>query len=199
MPPLPPTTEMTTNTLDLTLEANSIRHADRQRQEDSAMNTRTAAPMRLSLNNGRLRVRSIRTFLIEDSPLLMALLARVVSRDERVFIVGAAPEGREAVGSAQSLQSDLVITDLHMPGLDGAAATRLLKQRPDPPIVFVVTSDDTPEARSKSVAAGADAFLVKSANLAPQLLSTIREFFPDEPRSDDRKARHVCESLTTVQ
>jgi CheY-like chemotaxis protein len=129
----------------------------------------------------------------------MALLARMVSRDKRVFIVGAAVDGRKAVGSAQSLQPDLVITDLHMPGLDGAEATRLLKQQPDPPIIFVVTSDDTPEARSKSLAAGADAFLVKSANLAPRLLSTIQGFFPDEPRGDDRKARHVCESLTSVE
>ena len=65
-----------------------------------------------------------------------------------------------------------------MPGLDGAEVTRFLKQQPNPPIIFVVTSDDTSEARARCMAAGADAFLVKAANLVPQLLSAIREFSP---------------------
>ena len=102
------------------------------------------------------------------------------------------------VGSVRSLRPDLVITDLHLPGLDGAETTRLLKHRPDPPIIFVVTSDDRPEARSRSLAAGADAFLVKSANLAPQLLSTIPGLFSDGPE-DNENSRHLCESLATVE
>jgi DNA-binding NarL/FixJ family response regulator len=179
--------------------AISITQHDRYSRGVSAMKTRTAPPIRPAPKHNRFPGRTIRAFLAEDSPLLMLLLARIVSRDERVFIVGAVADGRKAVGNARSLQPDLVITDLHLPGLDGAEATRLLKHQPDPPIIFVVTSDDNPEARSRSLAAGADAFLVKSANLAPQLLSTIREFFPEEPRSDDRKTRHVCESLTPAE
>jgi CheY-like chemotaxis protein len=129
----------------------------------------------------------------------MGLLARIVSKDKRVFIVGSAVDGRKAVGNARSLQPDLVITDLHMPGLDGAEAARRLKQLPNPPIIFVVTSDDTPEARSKCMAAGADAFLVKAGNLAPRLLYAIQEFFPDDLEPNDGEPRHLRESLTTVE
>lgn len=163
------------------------------------MNTRTATPMLPAPKNRLLPARTLRTFLAEDSPLLMALLARIVSKDERVFIVGSAVDGRKAVCNARSLQPDLVITDLHMPGLDGAEATRLLKQRPNPPIIFVVTSDDTPEARSKCLAAGADAFLVKAGNLAPQLRSAIQEFFPDDIDENDAEPKHSCERFTTVE
>ena len=147
-------------------------------------------------NNG-LPTRTIRTFLAEDSPLLMTLLARIVSKNQRVSIVGSATDGRKALCNASTLQLDLVVTDLHMPGLDGAEVARLLKQQPNSPIVFVATSDDTPEAQARSLAAGADTFLVKGGNLAPRLLSAIQEFFSDDLEPNDAEPEHLCESLTT--
>ena len=152
-----------------------------------------------STGNNCLPTRPIRTFLAEDSPLLMALLARIVLKDKRVFIVGSATDGRKAVCNAPALQPDLVITDLHMPGLDGAEAARRLKQLPNPPIIFVVTSDDTPEARARCLAAGADVFLVKAGNLAARLLSAIQEFFPDDLNENDAEPKHFHERLTTVE
>lgn len=143
--------------------------------------------------------RAIRTFLAEDSPLLMALLAKIVSRDERVFIVGSATDGCKAVRNAPTLQPDLVITDLHMPGLDGAEAARHLKELPNPPIIFVATSDDTPEARARCMAAGADAFLAKVGNFAPRLLSAIQEFFPDDLDENEAEPKHSCERFTTAE
>ena len=149
--------------------------------------------------NNCLPIRTIRAFLTEDSPLLMALLARIVSKDKRVSIMGSATDGRKALCNASTLQLDLMVTDLHLPGLDGAEVTRLLKQQPNPPIVFIVTSDDTPEAQARSLAAGADAFLVKAGNLAPRLFFAIQEFFPDDLEPNDAEPKHPCESLTTVE
>ena len=149
--------------------------------------------------NNCLPARTIRAFLAEDCPFLMALLARIVSKDKRVAIVGSATNGRKSLCNASALQLDLVVTDLHMPGLDGAEVTRLLKQQPNPPIVFVATSDDTPEAQARSLAAGADAFLVKAGNLAPRLLSAIQAFFPDNLEPNDAEPKHLREALTTVE
>ena len=142
------------------------------------MKTRIEKSQRSAPKDGRLSTGTIRTFLAEESPLLMASLARIVSKNERIFIVGAVGDGRKALTFASSLQPALVITDLHIPGLDGAETTRLLKQRPNPPIIFVVTSDDRPEARSRSLAVGADAFLVKSDKFVSRILATIQDFFP---------------------
>jgi CheY-like chemotaxis protein len=63
----------------------------------------------------------------------------------------------------------------------------------------VVTGDDTPEARARCMAAGADACLLKAGNLAPRLLSAIQEFFPDDLEPDDAEPKHLRESLTTVE
>jgi CheY-like chemotaxis protein len=88
-----------------------------------------------------------------------------------------------------------VITDLHLPGMDGVQVTCRLQKRPDPPVVFVVTSDDSPEARARSCAAGADVFLLKAGNFAPRLLSAMKECFPDELDQSENKSAHPCESL----
>jgi len=149
--------------------------------------------------NNCLPTRTIRTFLADDLPLLIALLARIVSKDKRVAIVGSATDGPKALCNASTLEPDLVITDLHMPGLDGAEVTRRLKQCPNPPIVFIVTSDDTPEARARCMAAGADAFLVKAANLVPQLLAAIQESFFDDLEPNDAEPKHIhAEWRTTM-
>ena len=159
------------------------------------MKTRIENSQRSVPRDSRCPNRTIRTFLAEDDPLLMALLARNASKHKRVFIVGAVGDGRKALGYAASLQPDLVITDLNMPGMDGGELTRCLKQLPNPPVVFVATADDSREARERCQAAGANAFLVKAGNFAPRLLSAIQEFFPDDLEPND----FLCETIATVE
>lgn len=120
----------------------------------------------------------IQAFLADDSPIMTALLAGILSKDERITIVGRATDGWEAVCFASTLRPDLVIVDLHMPGLNGAEVTRHLKHQPNPPAVIVVTSDGSPELRAKCRAAGADGFLLKMENLPTLLRAAIRNFFP---------------------
>jgi DNA-binding NarL/FixJ family response regulator len=139
----------------------------------------------------KLPTRTIRTFLVEDSPFLLALLARIISKNRKVSILGSATDGRKALCNAATLQLDLVVTDLHMPGMDGAEVASRLKQLPNPPRIFVVTSDDTPEARARCMAAGADVFLVKAANLVPQLLFAIQNFFPDDLGQNNAEYHYV--------
>lgn len=138
--------------------------------------------------------RVIRTFLAEDSPFLMALLARIVSIDQRVLIVGSAINGRKAFRNASTLAPDLVITDLNMPGMDERELTRLLKKMPNPPVVLVATADGAPEASERCMAAGANAVLVKAGNFASRILSAIQEFFPDDLDSLDAEPQRFRES-----
>ena len=120
----------------------------------------------------------IHAFIAEDSLMTMALLTRILSKDERITVVGSATDGWEALCYASSLDPDLVLVDLHMPGLDGAEVARRLKRRPKPPTIFVVTSDDSPESRARCLTAGADAFLVKTKDLPARLHAAIQSFWP---------------------
>ena len=129
-------------------------------------------------NNDESTISPIHAFIAEDSPHMTALLTRVLSKDKRIKIVGSATDGWEALCYASSLDPDLLLVDLHMPGLDGAEVARRLKQRPNHPTIFVVTSDDSPESRARCLTAGADAFLVKRSDLSSQIQTAIQNFFP---------------------
>jgi len=123
---------------------------------------------------------SVRALLVDDSPVMLQALTGFFARDHRFRVVGTAVDGRQALLAAASLNPQLVLVDLHLPHLNGAEVTRCLKQFEDPPVVFMVTSDDSTTSRALSAAAGADAFLLKSSSLPGQLESKLQEWFgPD--------------------
>ena len=122
---------------------------------------------------------AIRTFLAEESPAMMLLLARALEQDERVMLVGSAMVGPKTFPAASSLTPDLVVMDEHFAGVDCNELTRRLKQLPHPPRVFLVSSDVRPESQSRSFAAGADAVLVNAPSLSRQIEDAVRTFFPD--------------------
>ena len=120
----------------------------------------------------------IQTFLADVSQETVEAMAAHLSTDKRIVIAGSATDGWKAVCYASALQPNLVIVNLHMPGMDGAEIVRHLKQRPNPPTVFVITADESLAERARCLLAGADAFLVRTEALAAQLCSAIQSFWP---------------------
>lgn len=125
--------------------------------------------------------KKIQTFLAEDSPSVTSLLARILSKDERIIIAGSVADGWKALCYASTLLPDLVIMGRDLPGLDGESLVRRLKQLPNPPAIFVVTSEDSFESRARWLTAGADAFLVKTKDLPARLHAAIQVFWPRRP------------------
>jgi CheY-like chemotaxis protein len=79
------------------------------------------------------------------------------------FEVKVATNGAEGVDWAKTLQPDLIVMDLRLPGLDGWEATSRLKKQPETkhiPII-VVTADTSEKSREKAFAAGCDDFETK--------------------------------------
>ena len=74
--------------------------------------------------------------VVEDEPLLRDLVAEVL-RDEGYDVVTAA-DGREAIDALEQERPQLVLMDVMMPTLDGRAAYRAMRARPDLPAVPVV-------------------------------------------------------------
>jgi len=141
----------------------------------------------------------IRTLLVDDCPIMLKTLAAIIAQEPDFDIVGTATDGRKAVLAAATLAPELVVMDLRLPHLNGAQATRCLKQFDDPPVVFIVTSDDTPSARNLSATAGADAFVVASGDLHAQLHLKLHEWFGPNtghahtPTPTDERISHAKE------
>jgi CheY-like chemotaxis protein len=92
------------------------------------------------------------------------------------FIVFDAVNGRNAIERVQLVEPDLVLMDLMMPVMDGAEATRRIRQLPgfERLPVIMVSASAGPEEHSKSSAAGASGFLPKPID-HDVLLQTIGE------------------------
>jgi DNA-binding NarL/FixJ family response regulator len=80
----------------------------------------------------------------------------------QIRVVAEAADGQEALQQVTDIRPDLVLMDLHMPRLDGVAATRMIKQR-WPKVMVVVLTINAAE-QPGAMAAGADAFLVKGGS-----------------------------------
>jgi DNA-binding NarL/FixJ family response regulator len=119
----------------------------------------------------------IRTLLVDDSPFMLKILAQILSAEGRFTVVGSATDGCQALRQTLVLVPELVLVDLHLPHLNGAQVTSYIKHFRNPPVVFMVTSDDRSNSRAMSEAAGADAFIVKSGDLRDQLKAKLQEWF----------------------
>ncbi|WP_423929052.1 response regulator [Candidatus Palauibacter sp.] len=105
----------------------------------------------------------MRVLLVDDHPVVRAGLKALLETTEGVEVVGEASSGEEAVEKARTLEPDIVIMDLAMPGMDGVQATRRITELGLGAKVLVVTIHDEDEYLVPALNAGAAGFLNKSA------------------------------------
>jgi DNA-binding NarL/FixJ family response regulator len=103
-----------------------------------------------------------RVYIVEDSAPIRARLAEMLSRMERVRVVGEAQSAREAVAGILRERPDSVLLDLNLMGRTGIDVMRTVRPKA-PEVVFVVlTNHAEPQYRRAATDAGAAYFLDKS-------------------------------------
>lgn len=106
---------------------------------------------------------ALRVLIADDHELTRFGLKVALMRQLHLELVGIACNGQEAVAIARETNPDVVILDMQMPVMDGAAASRKIKQF-DPEIKIIgYTSLQTADGQSLLAAAELDAICDKSA------------------------------------
>jgi DNA-binding NarL/FixJ family response regulator len=106
---------------------------------------------------------TIRIALADDQALVREGL-KALLRDLGIEVVLEAANGQGVLDALATHKPDVIVSDVRMPGMDGIALTRALRERGDQtPIVLLTTFDDS-ELFLKAVEAGAQAFLLKDAS-----------------------------------
>ena len=101
--------------------------------------------------------------LIVDNQLPFREASRmVVEMTDGFEVAGEAENGEQAVEMAATLQPDLVLMDVQMPGIDGLEATRQIMNLDRPPHVLMMSTHESGGYEEPALAAGAIGFLAKS-------------------------------------
>ncbi len=83
---------------------------------------------------------SISVLLVDDSPIALAILKRILSSASDIEVVGTALNGREALKAISELDPNVICTDLHMPRMDGFELTKKIMARFPRPILVISTA-----------------------------------------------------------
>jgi DNA-binding NarL/FixJ family response regulator len=121
----------------------------------------------------------IRILLVDDQTMFRQGMKVLLSSQPDFEIVGEAVDGEEALHQAARLHPDVVLMDLRMPVLDGAAATRRLRTTQPSCRVIVLTTFDEDETVFDGLRAGAIGYLLKDAP-TEKLYEAIRAAFKGE-------------------
>ena len=115
----------------------------------------------------------IRVLLVDDQPLIRGGLAMLLASESDIEIVGEANDGHQAVSQAILLQPDVIVMDISMPGVNGLAATRALKEIQSDAVIVTLTRHGDNAYLQELLRAGASGYVLKRS--APtELLHAIR-------------------------
>jgi DNA-binding NarL/FixJ family response regulator len=119
----------------------------------------------------------------------------VLSPAKDISVIGEATNGKEAVALAERFNPDVVIMDLTMPDMDGAAATKAILAKPTTTRVLVLTMHAEEEYLLPLLEAGASGYLVKSA-ADLELVTAVRAVAHGDPYVSSSASHVLIKGLT---
>jgi HlyD family secretion protein len=139
------------------------------------VNGKTARPISSASSTINNRTQ-IRVLIVDDQNSIRQRLKLLLEPETDLEVVGIAEDGAIAVKQVESLQPDVVLIDLEMPGMNGVKATKVISKRFADCRILVLSSHDTDEYINQAMDAGAKGYLLKNTP-ADELSNAIRSVY----------------------
>jgi len=117
---------------------------------------------------------AIPVLLVDDHPVVRHGLQAILQTDPTLDVVGDAEDGLDALEKVATLHPRVVLMDIHMPRMDGLAATRRIKERFPRVAVVILTLYNNEQYVVEAVKAGAAGYLLKTSS-RDEISHTIHE------------------------
>jgi two-component system invasion response regulator UvrY len=105
---------------------------------------------------------SVSVLAVDDHAVFLAAVRAVVAATSGFEVVAEAQSGEDALVVAAHCEPDLILVDVHLPGIDGCELTRRLKIVDPAAVVILLSSDDDPALRHAPATCGAAVFMPKA-------------------------------------
>jgi len=138
---------------------------------------------------------TIRVVIADDQELVRTGFRVIVDAEPDMEVVGEAGDGRETVEAVRLRRPDVVLMDIRMPGMDGLAATEIVRTRDDSPEVIILTTFDADDHVLAALRAGASGFLLKDTSPA-DIVRAIQAVAAGEPILSPTITRRLIEHAT---
>jgi DNA-binding NarL/FixJ family response regulator len=142
------------------------------------------------------RAGSARLVLADDHDLVREGIRAVLEGEPDLEVVGEAANGREAVEVCRDVRPDLVLMDVRMPGMDGLAATRAIKEELPETSVVMVTMHESPDYLLEAIKAGAAGYILKDA-AGERLVEAVRRTLEGEAPLSEGLAMQLLQRLAS--
>ncbi len=99
--------------------------------------------------------------LADDHVLIRHGIRNIIKKNDKFRVVGEVSNGEELMNFLEDSEVDMIILDISMPGIDGMAAIKLVKDRFPRIKILMLTMHKTKQYFYNAMAAGADGYLMK--------------------------------------
>jgi len=135
----------------------------------------------------------IRVMLVDDHAVVRSGLSTFLMTCDDMELVGEASSGEQALDMCKKTNPDVVLMDLVMPGMDGAVATRRIREKCPDIQVIALTSFKEQELVQGALQAGAIGYLLKDIS-AEELANAIRAAYVGKPTLSPEAAQVLIQA-----
>ena len=142
--------------------------------------------------------KAIRVMIVDDHAVVRSGLGAFLMVCDDLELVGEASSGEQAIRICDQAQPDVILMDLVMPGMDGAAATKAIREKCPEIQVIALTSFREQELVQGALQAGAIGYLLKNVS-ADELADAIRAAYSGRPTLAPEAAQVLIQASRNSQ